>query len=241
MSSAAKTMANRERGYIRSGDQCSATVWNSFALANLSQKVEVPQNLRTFTTEKHTRKNEGPRLTSACIPAKVPAKTCQLLACHRLGDGAVPFFHGSRKQVPHITRLYRVKETSRHVPPGAEGMGSSDSHTPTSLHAFGWNEILNLTVQLWSNYVPAACETQRQETRHPPKPPARQGTWCTRPLGWIGPRSWRPGSIHGQFDLKARGSAPQSAVHSPRPGASHCREPRSSLCSHTLLRRPVKS
>ena len=57
--------------------------------------------------------------------------------------------------------------------------------------------------------------------------------WYTRPLGWFGPRSWRPGSTR----LVARGSAPQGAVPSPRTTASRCREPRLSPSSHTSAQR----
>ena len=44
-----------------------------------------------ITTENGMCKSVGPTVTSACTLACVPVKSCQLLACHRHGDWAVPY------------------------------------------------------------------------------------------------------------------------------------------------------
>ena len=44
MSSAVRTTASRECGWIHSGDQRSASMWNLFALANLSRQCRLSQH-----------------------------------------------------------------------------------------------------------------------------------------------------------------------------------------------------
>ena len=44
-----------------------------------------------ITTENGMCKSVGLTVTSACTLACVPVKSCQLLACHRHGDWAIPY------------------------------------------------------------------------------------------------------------------------------------------------------
>ena len=64
--------------------------------------------ISNVTTENGTSKSLGPTVTSACTLAYVPVKSCQLLACHRHGDWAVPYMAraSSSLQPIVITRVW---------------------------------------------------------------------------------------------------------------------------------------